>query len=254
MSNQPIEHPGASAWQSPELRLTAFPVDPAAAIERDWLQAAFGQSAESSTRNKLLRIDVGMIEDRAITVVVDPQRLTLTIQPALDPLNPPSSLPTLGALPRAIENVAGWFERLVSSLPEVRRLAFGAGLMQPADSHEAAYRLLGSYLPDVRVSPESTDFNYRINRSRASRSGIEGLRVNRLCTWSVIRWQMQGELGIIGGPSNYTSVTAGFACKLDLDINTDGERENPLPQDRLKAIWLELVNLGVEIADKGDVP
>jgi hypothetical protein len=47
--------------------------------------------------------------------------------------------------------------------------------------------------------------------------------------------------------------TPRFGCHLDLDVNTAPTFTDPLPPDRLKPLFEELVELAIEIAAKGDV-
>jgi hypothetical protein len=54
MTSAEIKPPERMSWQPQQLRLTVFPVDPMAALDRDWWQATFGDSAETSTRTRLL--------------------------------------------------------------------------------------------------------------------------------------------------------------------------------------------------------
>jgi hypothetical protein len=44
------------------------------------------------------------------------------------------------------------------------------------------------------------------------------------------------------------------ACRLELDISTMPEWEGELPHDGLPEVFRELVDLGQEIAEKGDIP
>ena len=45
-----------------------------------------------------------------------------------------------------------------------------------------------------------------------------------------------------------------FASRLDLDINTAQERAAPLPSDKMLDLFNELVDLGNELSQKGDIP
>ncbi len=255
MSGEPKPMPESKSWQAEHLRLTVFPVDPVAAIERDWWQEALGQPAESSTKKKLLRWDQGVVREKAVSLTVDFQQMSWMIQPVFDPLNPPSDLPTLGLLAEGLRNWGELFDQVIACIPEVLRIGFGAVLLQPVQGLEAGYGLLDAYLPDVRVSPESSDFNYRINRKRPSKSGVEGLYINRLSTWSFLRWQIQARVGTKEeAPVRMAHQAEGFACRVELDINTPAERQGSLPKDRLRPIWSELVDLGLEIAARGDIP
>jgi len=38
------------------------------------------------------------------------------------------------------------------------------------------------------------------------------------------------------------------------DVNTDGERTNPLPLDKLSVLFDELRDLTIEVRDQGDIP
>ena len=240
---------------SEELRLIAFPAIPAAALKRDFWQEAFGESPETSTRKKFFRIDEGHLGERLLTVSLDPNRITWSVLPSLDPENPPTGVPVLGDFLTVYGECSGFFQRFLTEFcPEAQRLAFHAVLLKPYDSREDCYRALGSLLPSVKIEPDTYDFNYRINRKRKARSVQEPLLVNRLSTWSAIQWRLHHLA--IEGPSAQAVIPpiASFACKLDLDINTDTDFQGVLPPGSLKEIWDELVDLGVEIAAQGDIP
>jgi len=161
----------------------------------------------------------------------------------------------LGPLPEAFplirDHARRWFE--LQSCPKLKRIAFGARLFQPVPDRKTGYQTIRSYVSYVDLDIEgSSDFLYQINRPRPSQSGIAGLDINRLCVWSVARWQvalMQGPLQQM----SLTESTEGYGVQLQLDINTDPHYGDVLPQDHLVAIFSELVDLGEEIAHRGDV-
>jgi len=256
MNSASVQLPDPAAWQPLHLRLTAFPINPAAAMERDWWREAFGQPPETSTRKKHLHTDTDVIQEMRITLTVDPQNMNWVFQPVVDPMNFGPDLATLAPLPEALAGCAELFAKAFGCLPAVRRLAFGGMLAHKVQDHEEGYRFLDAYLPDVTLSPDSSDFSYSINRKRPSKSGIEGLYINRLSKWSILRWELRA--GVISvampPPTHLVREDGGFACLVDLDINTPAEREDPLPVDQLSAIWAELVALGFEIAARGDIP
>jgi hypothetical protein len=45
-----------------------------------------------------------------------------------------------------------------------------------------------------------------------------------------------------------------FACRLELDINTVPEFQDEFDRGRLPSILRELADLGLEIANRGDIP
>ncbi len=153
--------------------------------------------------------------------------------------------------------MAGFSEmtkRWLAKCPSIKRLAFGAVLLHPTADPKSSYEVLDRYLPDVRVSPSSSEFMYKINRTRMSRV-LQELKINRLSTWSALHWTLSITLGLsAGATTRELAPTQGDACKLELDISTDAEFSQQLPTDKLGALWDELIQIGIEIAEKGDVP
>ncbi|NOT54676.1 MAG: hypothetical protein HOP18_08750 [Deltaproteobacteria bacterium] len=161
----------------------------------------------------------------------------------------------IGSLPESLNTFSQLMTRWLESgeCPVTHRLAFGAMLWQPVDDEKTGYRQLAAYLPGLQLSLEgATDFLYRINRARNSRSEIAGLKINRLSKWSVSAWTI-AELPLV--PETRLRVRQkGTGCQLELDINTHPDFSGDLPQDQLGQIFRELVTLGQEIAKEGDIP
>ena len=94
---------------------------------------------------------------------------------------------------------------------------------------------------------------YQINRRRDSRLGIPGLEINRLLKWSCLERRtaqfVVGETATVSedSPSN-------FAVRLEVDINTAPEYSKSLEPGNLADLFGEFVDLGTEIAEKGDIP
>ena len=68
---------------------------------------------------------------------------------------------------------------------------------------------------------------------------------------------MQGGTISIGAAPGLGPAIVGtpqLACRLELDINTSAENTNLIPLEHIRQLFEELVNLGYEIADKGDIP
>jgi hypothetical protein len=253
MSSQPSKPLDSSSWQTQELRLIVFPVQPEAALRRELWQELVGEQPETSVRKRLLRTEEGRIGERVLVMNVDAQRIAWTFVPSIDLSDPPPGIPALGEFSETIEASTSLFERFLTELcPEIRRLAFGAVLFQPNDSHEACYRTLAQYLPAVLVDPQSHDFNYRINRRRKAKSGPESLLINRLSTWSAIIWSAEVRVES-PQPRSVLPLTDAYACRLELDINTDPNFHGVLPSGSLVGLWREMVHLGQEIATRGDV-
>lgn len=122
------------------------------------------------------------------------------------------------------------------------------------ESKVAGYQQLAAYLPFVQLDPHnSSDFLYQINRPRTAES-VPGLILNRLSRWSVTAQQELG-IGIPLNPSQPMHTMIGreaYACRLELDINTDAKRTESLPHDSLGQLFMELVRLGKVIVSTGD--
>jgi hypothetical protein len=144
----------------------------------------------------------------------------------------------------------GWLPRC----PSVVRLAFGATLLCECQSRDETYRFLSDYLTFDLDSENSSDFSYQINRSRVSRT-LPGLWINRLTKWSAMR-NVLGGLTLREDPSviSLSPIAMRHAARLEIDINTSVERTDALPDDVLGPIYAELVRLGIEIVQEGDVP
>lgn len=144
-----------------------------------------------------------------------------------------------------------WFE--LSTCPAVQRLAFGAILLHPVEDRESGYRFLQSYLPSVKLDAEgSSDFSYQINRPIDSRCRIDGLRINRLSKWSV---NVKGMVELSFQKTSVKSIPfpSYHICRLELDVNTVDEFEGKLKREQLPQVFEELIDLGKDIAIKGDI-
>jgi hypothetical protein len=203
--------------------------------------------------------ETGYYNGGLLTLTVRPARIDLLVAPhAPDIAKPEASMPHLGSFPEVLTTfnqlVEKWFK--LENCPPIIRLAFGTTLSEPATDRVAAYRKLSSYLPCIKIDPEgSSEFLYRINRSKETKTQTLGrLRINRLCTWHAIRWQMfTGQF--FADPSRApTSVELSNAVQLELDINTDPSRTTTLPPETLPPLWLELTEFAKEIAARGDQP
>jgi hypothetical protein len=95
------------------------------------------------------------------------------------------------------------------------------------------------------------EFVYQINRLRKSKV-VPTLTINRLMRWNASSWQpVTVELGAgvraLSGPARIGAVVT-------TDVNTDGDRPDPLPAEKLLDLFDELRDLTLEIRDRGDVP
>ena len=141
----------------------------------------------------------------------------------------------------------------LKSCPPVTRLALGAVLVKPVSDLDAGYTELSRYLPGVKLDfQQATDFLYQINRFRPS-SSVSGVVVNRLTKWAM---SVSGSIGISLTPGSGVVVPSGppqYACRLELDINSAPSADS-IDTVKVGDLFREFVDLGYEIAEKGDIP
>jgi hypothetical protein len=101
----------------------------------------------------------------------------------------------------------------------------------------------------------SSDLVYQINRPRVSKA-IDGMRVNRICKWSV-RGFRQLSAGLVISEASSPDVAVGpefHTCRLEFDLNSDAARKTEFTGDQAMALLDEFVAMADEIATLGDVP
>jgi hypothetical protein len=151
------------------------------------------------------------------------------------------------ALRRLVEFGRKW--EGTASVPEFSRVAIGAILLVQTGSRGKSAATLRRCLPFAPVDEDCSDFLYRVNRRRASK--VEpGRMVNRLATWSVHAWR-QVAVSVDDGQRQLGPEKN--AARLELDINTVPGRTEPIPNASIAGLVSEFVEMGLEIAEKGDV-
>jgi hypothetical protein len=245
-------------WQSGLLRATFFLAPGTPTAEPTWWQDVFGEPPE--TRTTQPRIgglkEQGVVQGGLVALAIEPGRIDWTWTGRSGSTDIMSALPSLGSYADVIQHFSSWMQRWLEldTRPAVQRMAFGSLLLHPVASRQAGYRQLADYLPSVRLDAEhSQDFLYQINRPRASRTGPQGLTINRLSKWSVVvsTVSLSPSTPLIAE----VSVTAQHISRLlELDINTSADYQDSFPSEHLWPMFGELITLGSEIALEGDQP
>jgi len=239
-------------WKAQNLRLTAF-LSPSAQVgEQDWWTMLTGDIPDSKVFQP--KTGIQKQEGKFKNEKVDGQ-LVLTVQPSridwqLIPLDvPDSGFPEIGLFTESVESFSELIMQWLQNAPSLQRLAFGAILHQSTASSQEGYEKLSEYLA-FDLDNDSSEFLYQINRPRKSQNLNLDLIINRLSKWSVNLLA-----GFILSPEmrRYSLRPAEFALSLELDINTSADFSGELHPEKLSEIFQELVNLGQEIANKGDI-
>ncbi len=245
-------------WQVESLRLSVFLVDAINLIEtRSW-ESLVGKVPDELRiqQQQQLVMEEGSFLNGRLRVEARSNRFDWRFFP--DPKNLPHELPVLGPYADLESRFRGLMLRWLPNCPPIHRVAYGGVLLLPAEGLPDAYRKLKGLLPAVEMDPENTqDLTYRINRRRDSRCSIEGLRINRLSTWSAVQL-LDAVIDIpVSGhrPPKVTQLpNSRSLCRLELDINTIPEFVGEFDKDLVLEIFNELVETGNEIATRGDVP
>jgi len=256
MTTQPArESPSSSPWLAETLRLTGFPLPGTTVDPHTWWETVTGQQPE--VRNAQPRLGVtqeeGQLEGGRLALVVQPSRFdwifTTAFDAALGLPVPERFLP----FPAAQEMFARTLNRWFGLCPSLTRLAFGAVLSIPVADKPAGYQQLAHYLPDIHLDPEgSSDFSYQINRPRNS-GVVRELKINRLSRWSVALSMLEQIVLGPGGLQYPVSGPENRALRLELDINTSTESARELAPDDIAPLFQELIQLGQEISEQGDI-
>ena len=185
-----------------------------------------------------------------LTLRVDLSKIEWLMQPLVEFDDSSGNLPTIGAMQEKVD----WFFDLLNpwlakSCPPLIRIAFGGKLLQAAPTSQDAYRVLANHLPAVNLEPNPNDFVLQINRRRVS-NVVPGLPLNRVSTWS----KLNVAFSVESPPRAPFKWQDNCYSAVELDMNTAPERSENLPHESLPRLFEELVSLGVEIAERGDIP
>ena len=257
MTLEPDPAHGLNLWNVERLRATTFhPTSIDFEQGTKWWQEVIGESPDQVLTRPKQRVSQqsGDLDENQVTLLVRPERVDWNIQAATDDSDElGQEFETLGPFTSALEPYSKLVNSWLMICPTSSRLAFGAVLVRQVTDFASAIGVLSKYLPDVRLDETgSEDFLYQINRPRDSRQK-PGLRINRLTKWSVTQF---GTISLELGPSsgNLMSGPRQLACQLELDINTPANSSKPFAREEVGKLFLELLELGKELALEGDIP
>ena len=242
----------ASDWLAESLRLTAFTTADLALgdLSRSWKALVDDEpdTVEAKPKERALR-QSGPFREAVLTFQYTPLRIDWTVGPSK---TISETLDTIGEFAAETPPFAELMKKWLATSPELKRLAFGAVLLAPVSDRNEGYTRISTYLP-FDVDLEARNFMYQINRRRPSRLGVPALEINRLSKWS--RMERRTTAVLVGEMTRMQAESPPHvAVRLELDINTVPEYPSPLIPNLLVDLFDEFVDLGAEIAEKGDIP
>ena len=242
-----------SSWLAESLRLTAFmPAEPDQAdLSGSW-KALVGDEpddVELKPKEHVLQ-ESGSFHEATLIFRHIPHRTDWIVRSSQISLD---TCDTIGKFVDETPVFVRLMKKWLAASPEIKRLAFGAVLIDPVRDHDEGCTKVSGYLP-FKVDLRSRNFMYQINRRRDSRLGVAGLAINRLSKWSCIELQI-AQFMVGKKPEMVKSDSPSpVAVRLEVDINTVPEYPESLDPGTLIDLFDECVNLGREIAEKGDIP
>ena len=241
-------------WQVESLRFTLFRAIPSETVIPLWetLTREKPEKVEFQPRRNTI-LEQGIIVLGCLTHTSDPFRTDWTLSPSQEQQRKTESFPILGPLSQTkeyfIKMINDWITS--QSTLETKRIALGSISLIITKNRPSAYKQLSTFLPHVQIDIEnSTDFSYQINRP--TKSTVEpNLLINRLSKWSApslfgIGFLVKEKPEVIQDTKSYA------ASRLELDINTSQDRQNPLPKSKLVTLLQELSRFVDEISTAGD--
>ncbi len=253
----PTSGPKKSEWLAENLRFTAF-TKKTEGSEKWWnlvMPESHTQIITTPYRGESGKFKKGLVQLNIQVAQPELQRIDWLYIPESQQLNS-KDLPNVGSLDEAVYDFLPVMEKWLSTAKiKINRLAFGAVLIHPVVNKEDGYKYISKYLNAVKLDPlNSLDFLYQINRPRIYwGKGIKGIRINRVSKWMVavlqrIEIAFNGQI-LSALPAENVQQTA---CRLEIDINTNPD-VRILPKEKIKSILEEIVSIGIEITEKGDV-
>lgn len=239
-----------TSWRAEFLRVTSFLRGEFDHLDPPWLDDLFAPSAYpriTDQRTGPTRTQTIEYENAHLSLATSPGVVHWNYAPA-DPGFSATEATSFGSFAEPfIDFIPRWF----AVCPELQRLAWGAIARLPVATRDESYNQLSSYLNFDLDALHSFDFSYQINRPRTSKvlTPEQQLRINRLARWSAGSSYM-----ILIVPPQPTPRHISTYCRLEMDINTAADFDGTLPRDRLRHLLLELVRLGNELLQEGDIP
>ncbi len=256
-----------SDWKAESLRVTVFTkpsAEPSTLNGRKtWIAIASGEPDRSNKDPRTLSSeDAGLWKDIWLTVRLTPGRIDVFLTPVPAEMlpEPPTEIPQMGRFDDRFQLAREAGTKLLGTVPDVVRIAFGAALLVPTAQRSEAYAVLGQHLHTVKMDPAMEELVYQVNRPRAVplRPGAkDSIKMNRLGKWSAQK--VTRSLAVIPAGGGFPVIVAsdvttlGYTCRAELDLNTDAEHTDVLPADCLVPLFGQLIEAAVHLAEQGEV-
>jgi hypothetical protein len=250
------------AWISENLRCTAFLHAPSALNEQWWESLVGGkpEAKHSRPQDNFLAVTGPIFGEKCnLSLTGTGDRVDWLLTGRDDPkAGEDRPFPFAGSFDERVKQFQTLISKWLPAAPSLKRLAFGGVAVCPVEDIAEGLQVLKPLLPSIELAPDSLDFAYAINRPRRSESIGSNLKINRLSKWNVMTLQRVRLVATLApGVSEMQQTALGGSqnvARIEIDINTAAEFQGELPGGKLPALLSELMNLGLEIVEKGDLP
>lgn len=256
-NKEEIHRANLTQWQVESLRMTAFPSHGSLVNPEGWWRSVCAQEPETQVIRAQIgeRQEQGTYQGAILTLRAQQIRVDWTFTPVAPEPESRIGFLTIGQFEETCTRFSELMQRWIPLSPPLSRIAFGVIALLPVSGHAEGYERLASYLPAVKLDAEgSSEFLYRINRRRLSKSGIKDLQINRLSTWSLLRAEYRAVSLDSGAALQVVQGEPIFACRVELDVNTIAGFNGILIPDQSLIVFRELVDLARESVRDGDRP
>jgi hypothetical protein len=234
-------------WHTQSMRLTVFPSMKKGMEKLPGWEDLVGDPPDQITQQPKTDIleELGKFGKGSLSYRVIPGRVDWNYIPWISDKKMIVGIPELGPFTEALKEFKPLMIKWLEQCDALKRIAFGANIFLPVDSHENAYKFLDTHLKSVKIDPRTSDFHYQINRKRPSKTLDGQLMINRLSKWRAIKTQIRLQ---------EVEAAESFACALEFDINNVPSEKTTIKKESLADVFCELIDLGIEIACEGDIP
>ncbi|WP_315704999.1 MULTISPECIES: hypothetical protein [unclassified Bradyrhizobium] len=239
-------------WLTESVRLSLFSSQVVKLTGENWKQLTGQDEPEQEQKGSGRHVFASNIIGGQLHLGAIANRCDIILSPVAE-TDMPEDILSVGNWPNSLEQFQKLTEPFLERLPfPVVRMALAPALLQRFPDRLSAYKTLVSLVKTINQPPEKLhDLLLRVNWPQSS-AVVDGLRLNRLTSWSVVQIQVQMLVSDGNRPATYMNEPA-YALRLELDHNTDPKHIESFDAARLVPIYRELVNLALQNAQEGEV-
>jgi len=244
-----ISAPSGPGWKTLETSIALFPCSRPFNPEEPWLKEATGRDPEARSFARASSTASVQIDGRALVCEITPLRSQWTVRQVQSSGFVTAEGLFTGDFPAPVDSFIELVGSWLRNRNDIRRIGLSIHLMRPMEDRNATYDELRRLIPSLKIGPDWEDLQLRLNRKSPSEEF--GFSFNALRTWSsVVLSPVDVARAIASGQSS--QLKGEHFCSLELDINTPNERTEPLQQEAMPQMLIEMLRIAERIASEGN--